>query len=251
MSRSAGRGSPATRHRRTVSPPPGSGASVDPDMPASTSNARAQNARPAGAAGAPVTVGPNAQQQDGEIAERARERMVGRPPLVVPAHARGGQRLESLDALSLVGHPQAERKRGRRRRRRIDRVVQIRQTARRTRQTAARTNVSGVVDRRVNRPLPTAERRARHQAARRVPDESAGRRRMRQKAPQPARTRYVRSGGCSTRYVQRLIVESGETATEQRRAAIGKNRDDQLIRRPPHDERPRGSRRQTTTGSVR
>ena len=51
--------------------------------------------------------------------------------------------------------------------------------------------------------------------------------------------------------VQRLIVEAGETATEQRRAAIGKNRDDQLIRRAPHDERPRGSTRQTTTEPAR
>ena len=80
-------------------------------------------------------VGSNAQQKKGEIAQRARERMVGRPPLAIAAHARCGQRPESLDSLILIGQPQAERKRGRRRRsphrsRRTDRPV-----ARRTRQT--------------------------------------------------------------------------------------------------------------------
>ena len=174
--------------------------------------------------------------------------MVGRPPLVVPAHTRRGQRPESLDSLILIGQPQAEGKRGRRRRRRIDRVVQIRQSP----VVLAKQLPDERVwcgHRGVNRRFPQgngALTTRRHDSSLMNPQVVAkcGKRR-RSPLVQVRQQRRVLD-----KVVQRLIVESGETSTEQRRAAIGKNRDDQLIRAPPHDERPRGSTRQTTTGSV-
>ena len=56
----------------------------------------------------------HAHQQDRQVAERPRERMLEHPPLAIPVNARVEQRLEALRPLRTVRHPEAEGERSRR-----------------------------------------------------------------------------------------------------------------------------------------
>ena len=157
-------------------------------------------------------VGPNAQQKKGEVAQRARKRMVGLPPLVVAAHTRCGQRSESLDSLIVIRQPQAEGKRGGRRRRRIDHVVQVGESPIVLAEQLADERVWRG-HRGVNRRFPewnSALTSRRHDSSLMNPQVVAkcGKRR-RSPLVQIRHQRRVLD-----EVVQRLIVESGETSTE-------------------------------------
>ena len=247
----AGRARRATRRRsdRRRSPASGAGRS---ETSASTSNARAQNARPAGARGAPDGVDAHAQQQDREVAQRPRERMVDRPPLAVAAlRTRRASAWKRCDALR---RRRASRGRARTRRRRIGGraidVVQVREAAlvlaEQQRARTRRASSTGARDDRFpERHGRVAARR--HDAAAR---ECAGCRRTPRNGAAAART------AASARRMlgevrQRLVVEPGEPAAEQRRAAIGQGSRRPADRAAPTAGRPRGSRRPTAAAPAR